>query len=292
MAVAAFGMLSATLVGVALSLRSLSRAPDPVLGRLQIGGRLGSSLAKDLPRSLGAGVTAGPTHGSPALIQAGLRSAHSAKVFASAKLVLAALAPLGYLLTKDDVVLGTHLAHAVIACAAGYYAPDLWLRQKRQKRQATIDRSLPDCLDLLVTCVEAGQGLDAALYRVAQEARLSAPIFAAELHQTCLEVQAGIPRVEALRRLAERTGVEELRGLAATLAQTEMFGTSVGLALRTRAEWIRTRRMQNAEERAARVAVKMTIPLVLCILPSLIAIVMGPAIVRIARALVPNLGGP
>jgi tight adherence protein C len=153
-----------------------------------------------------------------------------------------------------------------------------------------IERALPDTLDLLVTCVEAGLGLDAAIARVAEEQELSAPILSAEIKMTFLEVQAGMRRTEAFRRLADRTGVDELKSLAATLNQTEIFGTSVSVALRTQSEWIRMRRMQKAEERAATVAVKMTIPLVLFILPSLLMVIMGPAGLSIARNLLPQFG--
>jgi tight adherence protein C len=135
-----------------------------------------------------------------------------------------------------------------------------------------------------VTCVEAGLGLDAAMSRVGQEMVLSAPTLAEELNMTFLEVQAGIPRADSFRRLAERTGVEDLRSLSAMLIQTEIFGTSVARALRIHSDGMRVKRMQQAEEKAAMVSVKMTIPLVLCILPSLIAVVMGPAIVMITQS--------
>jgi tight adherence protein C len=139
-------------------------------------------------------------------------------------------------------------------------------------------------MDLLVTCVEAGLGLDAAMARVSEEMTLASPILATELNHTFLEVQAGIPRADSFRRLAERTGVEDLRALSAMLIQTDIFGTSVARALRVHSDGMRVKRMQRAEEKAAMVSVKMTIPLVLCILPSLIAVVMGPAVVMIKNA--------
>jgi tight adherence protein C len=139
-------------------------------------------------------------------------------------------------------------------------------------------------MDLLVTCVEAGLGLDAAMSRVSQELQLSSPILGEEMNQTFLEVQAGVTRADSFRRLADRTGVEDLRSLAAMLIQTDIFGTSVARALRIHSDSMRVKRMQQAEEKAAMVSVKMTVPLVLCILPSLIAIVMGPAIVMITQS--------
>jgi tight adherence protein C len=149
-----------------------------------------------------------------------------------------------------------------------------------------IERSLPDAIDLLVTCVEAGLGLDAALSRVAEEITLAAPLLAAELKVTFLEIQASIPRRDAFRRLSERTGVEDLRQLSAVLTQTEMFGTSIARALRVHSEGMRIRRMQRAEEKAAMVGVKMTLPLILCILPTLMAVVLGPAVATIMTKII------
>jgi tight adherence protein C len=180
---------------------------------------------------------------------------------------------------------------ALGATAAGFFLPNLWLHAQIAERLRKIERALPDTLDLLVTCVEAGLGLDAAMQRVADETALAFPVLSSELRLAFLEVKAGIPRMEALRRLAERTGAQELRSLAATLVQTEMFGTSVGAALRVQAEGIRIRRMQRAEELAAYIAVKMTFPLIVFILPSLFVVVVGPAIVNISERLFPLLGG-
>ena len=159
-----------------------------------------------------------------------------------------------------------------------FFLPNLWLRGQIQERQRLIEDALPDAMDLLVTCVEAGLALDAAMSRVAQELELVAPVLAQELKQTLLEIQAGVRRSDAFHRLSNRTGVEDLRTLSAMIIQTEMFGTSVSRALRVHAEGMRTKRMQRAEEKAAMVSVKMTVPLILCILPSLMAVVIGPAV--------------
>jgi tight adherence protein C len=180
---------------------------------------------------------------------------------------------------------------ALLLSAAGFFLPNAWLRSRVLARQRQLDRGLPDALDLLVTCVEAGLGLDAAMQRVADEIALAWPLLSRELRLAFLEVKAGIARMEAFRRLADRTGSAELRSLAATLNQTEMFGTSVGAALRVQAEGIRIRRMQRAEELAAYIAVKMTFPLIVFILPSLFVVVVGPAIVNISERLFPLLGG-
>lgn len=179
----------------------------------------------------------------------------------------------------------------IISMIIGYYLPNVWLSSRADERRTTIDRTLPDAVDLLVTCVEAGQGLDQAMNRVADEIVLSSPILSAELNQCALEIRAGVSRGEAFRRLATRTGVEDLKNLASIVVQTELFGTSVAKSLRVMSDSMRIRRMQRAEEKAAMVAVKMTVPLILFILPSLFIVLAGPATVRIVRLLLPGLGG-
>ncbi|ACL66346.1 type II secretion system protein [Anaeromyxobacter dehalogenans 2CP-1] len=227
------------------------------------------------------------------LEQGGFRGPHAVSVHLALKLTLA----VGLLLTF--LFVNAHRAEriepafvvAVLAFAAGFYLPDLLLTSRISSRQLTLERGLPDALDLLVTCVEAGLGLDASVQRVSEEIHRAWPQLATELRTTFLEVKAGIPRIEAFRRLATRTGVKDLKSLSATLAQTEIFGTSVALALRVQSDGMRVRRMHRAEEKAAYVSVKMTLPLILCILPSLLAVIMGPAIIGIMRALMPALGG-
>jgi tight adherence protein C len=224
------------------------------------------------------------------LFQAGLRSDRAMETFLASKLVMAAGATVVFLQVNGrlprGLVFPMEAAAAFVVCAAAFFLPNLWISSRIKDRQGQIERGLPDAMDLLVTCVEAGLGLDAALARVADELKLATPLLAAELNTTCLEVQAGVARREAFRRLSERTGVEDLRQLSAVLAQTEVFGTSIARALRVHADGMRVHRMQDAERRAAMVGVKMTFPLVLCILPSLMAIVLGPAMVAIFTKLV------
>ncbi len=223
------------------------------------------------------------------LAQAGLRSDSAPVVFLALKMILACTG-LGLFVwisaaRAEPLPFGPMLA--VLPFAGGFYAPNAWISRRIAARQTAIDRGLPDALDLLVTCVEAGLGLDMAFQRVATELALPWPVLSEELRLTYLEVNAGIRRVEALRRLARRTGVAELKSLAATLNQTEVFGTSISSALRIQADSMRVRRMQRAEERAGVVAVKLMLPLVLFILPSLIAVIMGPAVVNIVNGLFP-----
>jgi tight adherence protein C len=226
------------------------------------------------------------------LVRGGYRGENGLEIFLGLKLFLAPLFTILFLEVNSQLATPLEFPLDVVIsiwiCAVAFFAPNFWLNSKIKERQTAIERALPDAMDLLVTCVEAGLGLDAAMSRVSQEMGLAAPILAAEMNLTFLEVQAGIPRADSFRRLADRTGVEDLRALSAMLIQTDVFGTSVARALRVHAEGMRIRRMQRAEEKAAMVSVKMTIPLVLCILPSLMAVVMGPAIVMISK----SFGGP
>lgn len=288
-----FGALAFVSVATGLgALASLRRGADPALRRLRAA-QLASAPAvpfRPLP-------SAAPADSRSRLHQqltwGGLRGPRTPQRFLVAKAVLAiaALAGVAAVNALRTDPLPMPLAAAVLATAAGFFLPNLWLRSRVADRRRQIERALPDTLDLLVTCVEAGLGLDAALQRVADETALAFPLLSEELRLAFLESKAGISRTEAMRRLADRTGVAELRSLAATLAQTEMFGTSVGAALRVQAEGIRIRRMQRAEERAAYVSVRMTFPLVVCILPSVFAVLVGPAVVNIAAQLLPLMRG-
>jgi tight adherence protein C len=225
------------------------------------------------------------------LVHAGYRTENAVEIFLGIKLLLPPIVIIG--LWQIDSHLETPMelppaiAIGVIATALMFFLPNLWLRGQIQKRQMIIEDALPDSMDLLVTCVEAGLSLDSAMSRVAQELELVAPVLAQEMKQTLLEIQAGVRRSDAFHRLSTRTGVEDLRTLSAMIIQTEMFGTSVSRALRVHAEGMRTKRMQRAEEKAAMVSVKMTVPLILCILPSLMAVVIGPAVAMIATNMGP-----
>ncbi|MBI5547502.1 MAG: type II secretion system F family protein [Deltaproteobacteria bacterium] len=299
----ASALVGVALAGLGLGVRLLRRRSDPLARRLRADlFEEAAPAVEAVPPSralqaIGRFARGGEREASrlrQRLIQAGHRRASALQVFLAAKVLLALGLPLAFLAWHASLSEPLRLALpiAVWLCAGGFYLPNLWLAARIAQRRAVLEKALPDALDLLVTCVEAGLGLDAALLRVSQDSALCAPELADELNLTFLEVRAGIPRTEAFRRLFARTGCDELKSLAATLAQSEMFGTSVGVALRVQAQGIRTRRMYRAEERAAVVAVKLTVPLVLCILPSLISVVVGPAAVNIYQSLYPALGGP
>jgi len=169
--------------------------------------------------------------------------------------------------------------------AFGFFIPRFLLKRKLQQRQLRIRLALPDALDLTVICVEAGLPLDQALNRVGEDLRVAHPDLSTEFHFFNLETRAGKPRVEALRNLAARTGVEDVRSLVATLVQTDRFGTSVAQALRVHSDSLRTERRQRAEEQAAKTTVKMIIPLVLFVMPSLIFVTVGPAVIQLVHIL-------
>ena len=167
----------------------------------------------------------------------------------------------------------------------GYFLPDLWLSWKVGNRQHRIRLGLPDALDLLVVCVEAGLALDQALLRVSQELRIAHPELCEELAIVNAEMRLGKTRLDALRDLATRTGVEDLKSLVAMLIQTERFGTSVAQSLRVHSDTLRTKRRQRAEEAAAKVAVKMVPVLVFLIFPALYVVILGPAVITLVRQL-------
>ncbi len=169
------------------------------------------------------------------------------------------------------------------AVLLGYLIPDIWLVRRVRARQHRLRAAIPDGLDLLVICVEAGLGLDQALLRVSQELHHAHPDFSDELQLVSTEMRLGKTRADALRELGRRTGLEDLKGLVTMLIQTERFGTSVAQSLRVFSTDLRTKRRQRAEEMAAKISIKMVPVLVLFIFPALLIVVLGPAIVTIMR---------
>jgi tight adherence protein C len=171
------------------------------------------------------------------------------------------------------------------ALLLGYLLPDLWLTWRVRARQHKLRLALPDGLDLLVICVEAGLGLDQALMRVSQELRVAHPELSEELQLVNLEMRVGKTRLEALRELGQRTGLEDIKALVAMLIQTDRFGTSVAQALRVHSDELRMKRRQRAEEMAAKTTVKMVPVLVFFIFPALMVVILGPAVIAIMRQL-------
>ncbi len=169
--------------------------------------------------------------------------------------------------------------------AFGFFLPRFVLKRLIKKRQHLITIGLPDALDLTVICVEAGLALDQAMMRVGEDLKHAHPELSDEFHLVNLEMRAGKPRSEALRNLSERTGVNDIRALVATLVQTDRFGTSVAQALRVHSDSLRVERRQRAEEAAAKTTIKMVIPLALFILPSILIVSVGPAMIQLYRTL-------
>jgi tight adherence protein C len=177
----------------------------------------------------------------------------------------------------------------LIAAGIGWVAPEFWLMSRVKGRQKVLRLSLPDAMDLLVICVEAGLGLDQALQKVSEELRIVHPELSAELQMVNLEMRVGKTRIEALRELAQRTGLDDIKALVAILVQTDRFGTSIVQALHNFSDELRTKRRQRAEELGAKVSVKMVPPLVFFIFPALMVVVLGPAVLTVMRVLLPSM---
>ena len=225
------------------------------------------------------------------LMMAGFRSDASVHIFMGMKVIFAiALVILGISVNKhitDNPVLRVVF---VIACGGlGYYGPVMYLESLVKRRQAKLRVSLPDALDMMVISVEAGLGLDQALQYVGREIEHSHRELSDELALVGLEMRAGKRRSEALRNLADRTGEGELRKLVAILTQSDRFGTSMGESLRTHSDFMRLKRKQEAEERAAKVGVKLVFPIFLFILPSMMLVAAGPALLKVFRDLFPMM---
>ena len=187
------------------------------------------------------------------------------------------------LLSLTVIGMGKGWVVAMFAAAIGYLLPGLFLSRKAEKRKKQIQDGLPDALDLLIVCVEAGCGLDQAIVKAAEELDITYPALTHELRLITTEIRAGKPRLEAFKNFAARTQVDDVRSLVALLVQTDKFGTSIAQALRTHAETSRTKRRQRAEERAAKVGVKLVFPLVLFLFPALYVVILGPAVIQFIR---------
>jgi tight adherence protein C len=228
-------------------------------------------------------------------LRAGIRLDNPIAAFWGAKIFLTVLLPLLFIITRLTVFklmnYQVTVALGVFFALLGLYLPDVWLRVRTDKRKDKILRSLPDALDMLVVCVEAGMGLEGAISRVAGEIRLNSPEFSDELKLVNYEIRAGKKRSDAMRNLALRTNLEEVNSLTTLLIQTEKFGTSLADALRVYSETFRTQRYQRAEEIAAKLPVKLVIPLGLFIFPSIFVVILGPAMIKIYEVLITQFGG-
>jgi tight adherence protein C len=226
---------------------------------------------------------------------AGIRNATAAAAFFGIKTLLTVGLPLlgfvGLTLSGSPLKGNSLLLTMLILAAVGYYGPNMVLSQLVKTRQREIFESFPDALDLMTVCVEAGLGTEAAMMRVADDLQFKSPALADEMRLVNLELRVGGDRDRALRNLAIRTGVEEVDGFVTMISQAERFGISIAGSLRVHAEMLRTRRRQRAEEAAAKIALKLLFPLIFCIFPSLMVVLMGPAMIQIYRVLLPTMSG-
>jgi tight adherence protein C len=216
------------------------------------------------------------------LMLAGYRNENAIKIFYGSKVLLPLL--------LASIAMVTGLANLgpffvyLVALGGGFLAPDFWLGKKIAKRQKKLTRGLPDVLDLLVICMEAGLSLDQATSRCAEELRDSQPEICDELGLVVLEQRAGRARSEAWKNMADRTGVDSLRNLVSMLVQTEQFGTSIAKMLRVHSDTLRVQRVQMVEEMAGKTSVKLVFPLVLFIFPALFLVTLGPAAIVMAES--------
>lgn len=229
------------------------------------------------------------------LMRAGLRGTDMPIVYYGIKTlgVIVLVSVFGLVYWSTGAALGAGLASGAILvlAALGYYLSDIGIERLTGRRQRELAKHFPDALDLIRLCVESGLGLDAAIARVEKEVRVSSRVLHDELHMISLEMRAGASRERALKNLAERVGLEEIVALAAMLVQVERFGTSVAESLRIHSDGLRTKRRQRAEELAAKVPVKLLFPMIFCIFPALIVVLLGPAMIAVYHTFKPAVAG-
>jgi tight adherence protein C len=283
--------------------RAIQQRFDPVKGRIEAvaAGRADPGTGLDLgPEArgqrllerLGRGMT--PTgvqkreRATEKLVHAGYRRPEDIRLFFGLKIIAGLALPvltMAIILIPGFMTLNKALPYIILALPIGLILPDYILVKLIRKRQSAVRRGLPDVLDMLVVCSEAGMGLNAAIQRVALEMDIQHPVLADELKTTMLHMGAGMDGRTALQELANRTGLAEMRSLAATLQQAMRFGTSISETLRAYSEEMRNKRLEAAQEQAAKVGVKMLIPIALFMLPAVMVIVMGTPMIKLMAGL-------
>jgi tight adherence protein C len=260
-------MMPAASTGLVREDTALVETPNPALRRLSLALPKSPKEMGRLRRQLGA---------------AGYYDLSTAVYFSAIKFVapmlVAALAIVLFGISDGWMM-------AAIGAALGYVLPDLWLKRKTRARAKAIENGLPDALDLLIVCIEAGSSLDQAIVKASDELEITHGALATEMRMITTEIRAGKSRLDAFTNFALRTRVPDVRSLVIMLTQTDRFGTSVAQALRIHADTSRTKRRQRAEERAAKIGVKLVFPLVLCIFPAVYVVCIGSAVIAIYRAL-------
>lgn len=223
------------------------------------------------------------------LIQAGFRSRTNLETYSAIRAGAAVAFPLLCLPIMPTTEAIYTLFVVMLTATMGYYIPVVYVNSRLSARQAALLKPFPDAMDLLVSSVEAGLGVDAAFQRVAKEIEGAAPELSRELQMVNHEVAAGIARTDALRRLDKRTGLQEINSLVNVLTQAERFGTSIAQSLRVHSDLVRSKRMLEAEERAAAISPKLTVGMIIFILPSLFVVLVGPAAINVIRNLIPAI---
>jgi tight adherence protein C len=294
-------IITVLAMGVAGAGLKLYVRPKEAMERVAAGGQSSEqavahpSLAMhDLIKKLGNFIPQSPkdvTVMQRRLIRAGIRQEGALKILYGAKIIagiaLPSLTALALMGANWDS--GNKFATIIMAGAVGFFGPNEYVRRLASKRQKEIARGLPNALDLLVVCVESGLGLDQAILQVSKELDHAHPEISEEFGFVNLELKAGKRRTEALRNLGERTGVDDLKKLVAVLIQADRFGTGVAQSLRAHADFMRIQARQVAEEKAAKLGVKLIFPIFFCILPSLFVVTVGPVAMKIVRELVPMM---
>ena len=225
------------------------------------------------------------------LIRAGIRNENALKLLYGAKAFFGVALPVtvAFFVVPSATDPGNKFAILLASAGIGFFGPNEYVRRMASKRQHEIARGLPNALDLLVVCVESGLGLDQAILQVSKELDEAHPEISEEFGFVNLELKAGKRRVEALRNLGERTGVDDLKKLVAVLIQADRFGTGVAQSLRAHSDFMRVQTRQVAEEKAAKLGVKLIFPIFFCILPSLFVVTVGPVVMKIMRDLIPMM---
>lgn len=229
------------------------------------------------------------------MLLAGYRGPSAPRIYTLARIILLVLFPTIFLLltlsrpTPPSII--TLYLGSVICASVGLYFPRLWVQAKADRRKTLIVNGFPDCLDLMLVCIEAGLGLEAAFDRVGREVTRSQPLLAEMLSVVTFELRAGANREDSLRAMADRSQVEEIRSFSTLLIQSDKLGSSIGNTLRVYAAEMREKRRMRAEEKAHRLPVIISIPLVVCMLPTMIGVIMLPAILRVVYVIVPLMHG-
>ncbi len=286
-----------SLVGMKLYIRpreAMERVAGTTPEHHEIAPTHPSLVFRDLMKRLGTLVPVSPkdvTVMQRRLIRAGYRKDNALKVLYGAKLILGVLLPAAvfFMISKSDADPGNKTMYVVASATIGFFGPNEFVRIAAKKRQKQIQRGLANALDLMVVCVESGLGLDQAILQVAKELEKAHPEITQEFAIVNFELKAGKRRAEALRNLADRTAVEDLKKLVAVLIQADRFGTGIAQSLRAHSDYMRVQARQVAEEKAAKLGVKLVFPIFFCILPSLFVVTVGPVAMKIIRELLPMM---